>query len=97
MKKLEYNEFEMRKDAVDMLKRIQSVFGGCGQFDETTEDIWAVTNCNGFETIAVEYDDDRETYFLNTTNIFYGHGEEILAFVKEIRNKITYASSLKGL
>jgi hypothetical protein len=88
MKKLEFNEFENRKDAVEMLEKVQSEFGGCGQCEEGTDEIWAVSNCNGFETIAVEYDDDKETFFLNTTDIFYGHGEEILAFIKEIRNKI---------
>jgi hypothetical protein len=89
MRKLEFNEFEMRKDAVEMLEKVQSKFGGCGICEQGTDEIWAVSNCNNNECIAIEYFDDSETFFLNTTNIFDGQGEEILEFIREYRNRIS--------
>jgi len=86
MRKLEFNEFELRKDAVEILEKVQSKFGGCGICEDGTDELWAVSRCNGFETIAIEYNDDTKTFFLNSTNIYYGDGEEILEFIKKIRN-----------
>ena len=97
MKKLDFNEFEMRNDAVEMLKKVQSEFGGCWLCEERSDEIWAVSNCNNNETVAIEYDDDRDTFWLNTTNIFDGQGEEILAFIKEYRNRISQPYPRKGL
>ena len=53
MKKLEFNEFELKKDAIEMLEKVQSEFGGCGICEEGTDDLWAVSRCNGFETIDI--------------------------------------------
>lgn len=89
MKRLDFNEFEFREDAVKMLEKVQTEFGGCGICEQGTDEIWAVSNCYGFETVAIEYFDDSETFLLNTTNIIEGHGEEILEFIKKYRNRIS--------
>jgi hypothetical protein len=83
---LDFNEFETRDEAVEMLENVQSEFGGCGIWENDTK--WAVSNCNGFETVAIETFDDGETYFLNSTNIYYDRGKEIMEFIKEYRDRI---------
>jgi hypothetical protein len=88
MKKLEFNEFELRNDAIEMLEKVQAEFGGCGICEEGTDELWAVSRCNGFETIDITYDDENDIYFLDATNIFDGEGEEIMAFVKANRTDI---------
>lgn len=88
MKKVEFNEFETREDAVKMLEKVQSEFGGCWLCEEGTDEVWALSNCNHNECVAIEYDDDKESFFLNTTNLFDGQGEGILTFIKENRNLI---------
>jgi hypothetical protein len=88
MKKLDFNEFEMRKDAVEMLEKVQSEFGGIGQCEDGNDEIWAVTNCNGFETVSISYDENSEIYSLNVTNTFYQRGEEIQEFISENKVKV---------
>lgn len=87
MKKLEFNEFETHEDAVKMLENVQSEFGGCWLYEE--DEVWALSNCNHTECIAIETFDDSETYFLNSTNIYIDRGKEIMAFVKEYRDRIS--------
>lgn len=89
MKKLEFNEFELRRDAVEMLEKVQLEFGGCVIYEEGTDELWAVSRCNGFETIDITYDDENDIYFLEATNIFERDGEEIMEFIKENRNRIS--------
>jgi hypothetical protein len=88
MKKLKFNEFETREEAVTMLEKVHSEFGGCIICEDGTGEEWAVSNCNGFETVAIETFDDCETYFLNSTNIYYGRGKEVMEFIKEYRDRI---------
>lgn len=81
MKKLIGNEFELREDAMKMLEMVESEFGGIGQCERGSDEIWAVTGCNGFETVSLSYDEQREIYVLNVTNCFWSRGEEILNFI----------------
>jgi hypothetical protein len=85
MQKLNVNEFELREDAIEMLEKIQSEFGGCGQCEDCSDEIWAVTNCNGFETVSISYDENSEVYSLNVTDCFYDRGDEILEFIEKFK------------
>jgi len=88
MKKLTGNEFELREDAIKMLEMVQSEFGGIGQCENESDEIWAVTECNGFETVSISYDEQKEIYSLNVTNCYWGMGKEILEFIEENRLNI---------
>jgi hypothetical protein len=88
MKKLDFNEFETREEAVKMLDKVYYEFGGCIICDDRTDEEWAVSNCNGFETVAIETFNDCETFFLNSTNIYYCRGKEIMAFIRENKNNL---------
>jgi hypothetical protein len=87
MKKLEFNEFETRTEAVEMIENVQLKFGGSFLCEEGSDEVWAVSNCNQNETIAIEPDDNRDTFFINTTNLFNRQGEEIIAFIKANKTK----------
>jgi ribosomal silencing factor RsfS len=88
MKKLSGNEFELRKDANKMLEMVQSEFGGIGQCENDSNEIWAVIDCNGFETVSLSYDEQREIYSLDVTNCYWGRGEDILNFIEENRQYV---------
>ena len=82
MKRLKFYEFELRKDAVEMLEKVHLEFGGCWLCEEGSDKIWAVSNCNWNETVAIEYDEARGIFSLKATDIFNGQGKEIMAFIK---------------
>ena len=88
MKKLSGNEFELRKDAIKMLEMVQSEFGGCGQCEDSRDEIWAVTDCNGFETVSLSYDEQSEIYSLEVSHCFYSRGDEIIKFIEESRKYV---------
>jgi len=71
----------LREDAMKMFEMVESEFGGIGQCERGSDEIWAVTDCNGFETVSLSYDEQREIYVLNVTNCFWSRGEEILNFI----------------
>lgn len=88
MKKLSVNEFELREDAIKMLEMVESKFGGIGQCERGNDEIWAVIDCNGFETVSLSYDEQREIYALNVTNCFWSRGDEIMEFIEENRKYV---------
>lgn len=88
MKKLNGNEFELREDAIKMLEMVQSEFGGIRQLGRNSNTIWAVINCNEFETVSLSYDEQSEIYSLVVTNRFWSKGEEILEFIERNRKYV---------
>jgi len=88
MKKLNGNEFELRADAIKMLEMVQSKFDGIRQRGKDSNTIWAVINCNGFETVSLSYDEQSEIYSLDVTNRFWSKGEEILQFIERNRKYV---------
>ena len=85
MKTLLKNQFDTNEAAIAMLDKVQEKFGGCGQCNDADE-IFAVTDCNGFETVDISYDEYSEVYRLNVTSCFYDRGEEIMKFIEENNN-----------
>lgn len=83
MKKLTGNQFELREDAIKMLELVLSKFGGIGQSENYSDEIWAVTDCNGFETVSLSFDEQSEVYSLEVTNCFWSRGDEISDFIEE--------------
>ena|ERR1035437_10642138 len=91
MKKMKINEFEHKKDAQALLQMIWNKFGGCGQCEEgkyDSDEIWAITNCNGFESVYISYDENAELYNINVSHSFYQRGEEIQEFISENKIKV---------
>ena len=88
MKKLFVNEFELREDAIKMLEMVLSEFGGIGQCENDNDEIWAVTDCNGFETVSLSHDEQSETYSLEVSQCYYERGDEILDFIEENRKYV---------
>jgi hypothetical protein len=88
MKKMKVNEFEHKKDAKAVLQMIWNKYGGCGQCEEgkyDSDEIWAITNCNGFESVYISYDYDSELYTINVSHSFYQKGDEILEFIEKAK------------
>jgi hypothetical protein len=93
MEQLKVNEFENSKDTIEMLEKIRARFGGDGQCKERSSELCALTNCNGFETVAIQYDENRRVFYLNITNSLQEKCDEILRYIE--RNKCNSCGFVK--
>jgi hypothetical protein len=88
MKKLQTNEFELLNDAQTVLQMVWDKFDGMGQCADNSDEIWAITGCNGFETVRIDYDDETELYTINISHCYYDRGNEILEYIEEAKAQI---------
>lgn len=85
MEQLKSNEFERLEDAIKMLEKVRARFGGYRQNKDGSDEVRALTNCNGFETVTIKYDENRKVFCLNVTNFLPDKSYIILKFIESIK------------
>jgi hypothetical protein len=86
--------FKNKKQAIEVLKEVLSIYGGCGQTEKN--EMWAISDCNGFETVEMHqlvendqygYPIKTDQYYLTvSSNVVCGKACELEDFIGGFTN-----------
>jgi hypothetical protein len=90
MNPFKINEFESLEDAERLLREIHHEFGGEAYYleDSDTYHIHGIDRSNGFTLVWIDYDEDREVYFIQTSSQFSHDGENVVWNADDIESFI---------